>query len=103
MNDYMMNGSCLSRKQMRAIATRRLKRDLIELRQQSDTLLCIAAQPKDDNLFEWHANIKPHEGVYSGVIFHLILTFPDSYPNKPPNGMRIFYFLYQLIISLTYI
>lgn len=80
-----MSKICLSKKQMRAIATRRLKRDLIELRQQKDTLLCISAVPTDDNLFEWHANIKPHDGVYSGVFFHLILTFPDDYPNKPPN------------------
>ena len=84
--DRMPRVKTLSAKKQRAIATRRLKRDLIELRQQSDDLLCIAAQPQDDNLFEWHANIKPHDGVYSGVFFHLILRFPDSYPTNPPKG-----------------
>jgi len=81
----MSQRTCLSKKQLRAIATHRLKRDLIELRQQNDDLPCIAAQPTDDNLFEWHANIRPHDGVYSGVCFHLILNFPDNYPSHPPN------------------
>lgn len=66
-------------------ATKRLKRDLIEL--QRANLSSIAAQPLDNDLFEWHVNIKPTEGAYCGVYLHLILEFPDSYPANPPNGM----------------
>ena len=69
---------------LRNIAKRRLKRDLIEL--QRTNILSIAAQPLDDNIFEWHVNIKPTDGVYSGVYFHLIMIFPVNYPTKPPSG-----------------
>ena len=68
---------------LRNIAKRRLKRDLIEL--ETASILSIAAHPIDDNIFEWHVNIKPTDGVYSGVYFHLIMIFPESYPTKPPT------------------
>jgi len=67
----------------KAIARRRLRRDLIELQQAN--ILSIAAHPIDGNIFEWHVNIKPVDGVYSGVHFHLIMTFPPKYPSKPPD------------------
>jgi len=73
---------------LRNIAKRRLQRDLIEL--QRANILSIAAQPLDDDIFEWHVNIKPTDGVYSGVYFHLIMVFPDSYPTNPPNGIYIY-------------
>ena len=70
-------------------ALKRLRRDLIEL-ERAD-LNSIAAKPLARNLFEWHVNIKPIEGVYSGVYLHLILTFPESYPVNPPKGIRSAY------------
>ena len=69
---------------LRNIAKRRLKRDLIELEREG--LLSISAAPLDKNIFEWHVNIKPTDGVYSGVYFHLIMIFPESYPTNPPTG-----------------
>ena len=43
------------------MAVRRLQRDLVELEQAN--IASIAAQPLEDNLFEWHVNIKPADGV----------------------------------------
>ena len=75
----------MSSQRDRVIAMRRLKRDLIEL-ERAD-IPSIAAKPcMDDNIFEWHVNIKPTNGVYSGVYFHLIMLFPHSYPTNPPTG-----------------
>jgi len=73
----------MSANRHRIIAQRRLKRDFIEL--QRANILSIAAQPLDDDIFEWHVNIKPTDGVYSGVYFHCILRFPESYPTNPPK------------------
>merc|ERR1719201_2899694 len=67
----------------RKIATRRLQRDLIELEQAN--LSSIAARPLEHNLFEWHVNIQPADGVYSGVYFHLVMIFPEQYPSMPPD------------------
>merc|ERR1719474_1630076 len=67
-------------------ALKRLQRDLVELERVN--LTSIAAIPLDKNFFEWHVNIKATEGVYAGIYLHLILTFPDSYPNNPPKGIH---------------
>ena len=78
----------MSANQHRRIAQRRLRRDFIEL--QRANILSVAAQPLDDNIFEWHVNIKPIDGVYSGVYFHLIMLFPDTYPSDPPRGILLY-------------
>merc|ERR1719474_1805646 len=64
-------------------AVNRLQRDLVELERAN--LTSIAAIPLDKNFFEWHVNIKATDGVFAGIYLHLILTFPDSYPNNPPK------------------
>ena len=63
----------------------RLRHDVIELEHAHIT--SIGAKPLDHDLFEWHVNIQPTEGVYSGVYLHLILEFPETYPVNPPEGM----------------
>eukprot|EP00485_Elphidium_margaritaceum_P018628 CAMPEP_0202726024 /NCGR_PEP_ID=MMETSP1385-20130828/184398_1 /ASSEMBLY_ACC=CAM_ASM_000861 /TAXON_ID=933848 /ORGANISM="Elphidium margaritaceum" /LENGTH=973 /DNA_ID=CAMNT_0049392237 /DNA_START=99 /DNA_END=3019 /DNA_ORIENTATION=+ len=68
---------------LKKVAERRLKRDLVELEQAN--ICSIAARPLDNNLFEWHVNIKPTDGVYCGVYFHLIMVFPGNYPTNPPT------------------
>ena len=83
---------------LRHIAIRRLKRDLIEL--QTANISSIAAHPIDDDIFEWHVNIKPADGVYFGVYFHLILIFPESYPIKPPKGIDIHTFYMHIKYTL---
>ena len=84
---------------LRNIASRRLKRDLIELERAE--FLSIAAHPIDNDIFEWHVNIKPTDGVYSGVYFHLIMKFPDSYPTNPPEGT--IYVIYQSLSTNIYV
>merc|ERR1719242_983777 len=64
-------------------AMKRLRRDLIEV--QSANLNFADARPLDDNLFEWHANIRPAAGPYSGISFHFIFKFLDKYPADPPT------------------
>merc|ERR1719244_593020 len=71
-----------SRIKTKPMAARRLRQDLLEL--QRDGICSVAALPLEKNLFEWHVNIKPVDGVYSGVYFHLIMVFPTDYPASPP-------------------
>merc|ERR1719244_2442344 len=71
-----------SRIKRKPMAARRLRQDLLEL--QRDGICSVAALPLEKNLFEWHVNIKPVDGVYSGVYFHLIMVFPTDYPASPP-------------------
>jgi ubiquitin-protein ligase len=62
---------------------KRIMRDYAEY--ERSPLNTIAAAPLSGNMFEWHVNLKPRDGVYSGKTFHLIIRFPSDYPNKPPS------------------
>ena len=53
------------------IASKRLMRDYAEIKNSND--INIFASPLENNLFEWHANICPTQGIYSGIILHFIL------------------------------
>eukprot|EP00695_Tsukubamonas_globosa_P000841 TRINITY_DN1773_c0_g1_i1.p2 TRINITY_DN1773_c0_g1~~TRINITY_DN1773_c0_g1_i1.p2 ORF type:complete len:142 (+),score=1.16 TRINITY_DN1773_c0_g1_i1:94-519(+) len=47
---------------------------------------CSAAPMSDENLFVWNATIfGPTETPWEGGIYNLRLTFPESYPDKPPK------------------
>jgi ubiquitin-protein ligase len=65
------------------IASKRLMRDYLEIKNSND--FKIYAAPLEDDIFEWHANICPTQGVYSGIILHFILNFSNSYPRVPPK------------------
>lgn len=67
----------------KAVALRRLRHDLEELRQ--NPLTGLVAQPIPENLQEWHANIAPDYGNFAGLLLHVVLTFPDDYPSQPPK------------------
>jgi len=67
---------------MEVFARRRLRRDWVEVLKEPSSL--VAAAPLPDNLFEWHANLRPNAGPLAGVTFHLRITFPADYPNSPP-------------------
>ena len=44
------------------------------------------AKPKDDNIFEWDAQIYgPKNTPYEGGIFNLHILYPPNYPFKPPK------------------
>jgi len=66
-----------------AFARRRLLRDWAEVLRDPSPL--VAAAPLDDDIFEWHANLRPDEGPLRGIIFHMRIVFPKDYPDSPPN------------------
>lgn len=66
-----------------SFARKRLLRDYAEVQREPSEL--IAAKPLDDNIFEWHVNLRPSNGPLAGVVLHLQIVFPEDYPNSPPN------------------
>src|SRR3990167_1144059 len=63
---------------------RRLMHDLQEIK--LNPLPSITAEPLERDLFEWHTNMVGPEGnPYSGVVFHIIMQFPHTYPFNPPK------------------
>jgi len=67
------------------VATKRLLKDLMEINK--SPLKGINAAPvSEKNLFVWHCNMRGPEGTpYEGGIFHVVLNFPQDYPQKPPT------------------
>jgi len=46
----------------------------------------IAVMPlSGENLFEWHINIVPQVGALEGHVFHMTMTFEQTYPETPPS------------------
>lgn len=66
-----------------AFAKQRLRRDWAEVLREPSSL--VSAEPLAHNIFEWHANLRPSEGILAGITFHVKITFPVDYPNSPPN------------------
>ncbi|KAL2631450.1 hypothetical protein R1flu_016136 [Riccia fluitans] len=72
-------------------AVRRLQKDLQEVKE--NPLLNVVGQPLENNLFEWHVNVRTCESeleeTYANplldVTFHLILIFDDTFPNTGPT------------------
>lgn len=65
-------------------AQRRLTRDLQELADRSWELPTVSALPLEDNILEWHCNIVG-VGDHEGIVLHLKLLFPETYPHQPPE------------------
>jgi ubiquitin-conjugating enzyme E2 D len=68
----------------RDAAVARLQRDLREL--DREPIAGVAAFPLERDLLEWHCTITPPDGPYHGVIFHVVLNFPERYPMVPPRA-----------------
>jgi len=68
----------------RQIAERRLQKDLQEFADRSWELPTVSALPLEDNMLEWHCNILGRD-EYDGVVLHVKLLFPESYPHQPPE------------------
>ena len=60
-------------------AMKRLLFDQEELRK--SPVENVSAAPLDENMFEWHCNIRQDE-----IIYHLILFFPENYPYSSPSA-----------------
>jgi len=65
-------------------AHRRLHKDLQELADRSWELPTVSALPLEDNILEWHCNIVGR-AEHDGVVLHLKLIFPETYPHQPPE------------------
>ena len=47
---------------------------------------CSASPVSDDSFFVWQASIMgPPDTPFEGGIYQLRMTFPSSYPEKPPR------------------
>eukprot|EP01084_Bolivina_argentea_P118959 211002_1 len=71
----------------KSVATHRLLRDLREWKNCSHQASSISAAPLDGNIFEWHVNFIPEYGALKGIIFHLKIIFPQTYPLSAPNAL----------------
>ena len=59
-------------------------------RLQKDPLPDILAEPRPENILEWHFVIKgPSDTIYAGGHYHGKLIFPSDYPYKPPAIMML--------------
>lgn len=68
-------------------AVKRLMREAIELKDSTDQY---AAQPLEDNLFEWHFTFRgPTDSDFKDGIYHGRITLPPEYPMKPPSIMLL--------------
>jgi len=68
----------------RAHVLRRLLTDLKEV--QENPLPNVCAFPLNDNLLEWHGNLRgTRDCPYEDAVFHIILRFRDDYPIIPPK------------------
>ena len=70
---------------MTSSSARRLLRDLKQWKQCSSEVPTIDAQPLENNIYEWHANMMAKDGLLKGISFHLIIHFPKNYPSSPPS------------------
>ncbi|GHJ88892.1 hypothetical protein NliqN6_5294 [Naganishia liquefaciens] len=69
---------------MSTIARRRLVRDLKRLK--TEVPEGISAFPKPENIMLWNAVIVgPADTPFAGGTFRLIMTFEETYPNRPPS------------------
>eukprot|EP01084_Bolivina_argentea_P153481 267613_1 len=70
---------------MKKRASKRLMRDWREWKNCAHEAKSITAAPLESNLFEWHCNFCTDTGPLKGIIFHLMIEFPDRYPLNPPT------------------
>lgn len=66
------------------LCSKRLRKEYINLQKKPVEL--IKAQPREDNILEWHYLIEgPADSPYAGGSYHGVLRFPPDYPYKPPS------------------
>jgi len=63
---------------------KRILREAAEL--SSDPSSEYAAQPLEDNLFEWHCTMRgPKDTEFEGGLYHFRISLPSEYPFRPPS------------------
>jgi ubiquitin-conjugating enzyme E2 J2 len=75
------------------VATRRLRKELVELHNEPMTNPVMLVAPNESNLFEIHYVIDvgstKDENPYQGGNYHGKLVFPKEYPMKPPGVIML--------------
>eukprot|EP01067_Filipodium_phascolosomae_P001215 Filipodium_phascolosomae@DN1831_c0_g1_i1.p2 len=70
---------------MAYVARELLKKQLIELTRDDSSGFSVGLDD-DSNWFKWRVCFEgPPETIYEGGIFNALLTFPDDFPNSPPD------------------
>jgi Ran GTPase-activating protein (RanGAP) involved in mRNA processing and transport/ubiquitin-protein ligase len=64
----------------------------------------IGLLPRENNLFEWHANIRPLTGAGTKGVFHYIINIPSTYPDAAPQITQStpLSYSYLLVQTVTY-
>ena len=72
--------------QHKSYATLRLMKDYNEIHKQPFPLIGVSAEPIDDTMFIWHANVRALcDNELKGSILHIDIRFSDFYPKIPPK------------------
>eukprot|EP00541_Cyclophora_tenuis_P002444 CAMPEP_0116559908 /NCGR_PEP_ID=MMETSP0397-20121206/10674_1 /TAXON_ID=216820 /ORGANISM="Cyclophora tenuis, Strain ECT3854" /LENGTH=104 /DNA_ID=CAMNT_0004085763 /DNA_START=117 /DNA_END=428 /DNA_ORIENTATION=+ len=72
------------------ICTRRLRKELRDLRKDPMKSPKITAVPNEADIREWHYVIEGNQGTpYDGGYYHGKLLFPKEYPLKPPSVIML--------------
>ena len=60
--------------------------DYNEIKNQEDPIPGVSAVPLDNNMYEWHGNVKAiSDNSYKGAVLHFKILFPKDYPLSPPK------------------
>ena len=70
----------------KSFSLQRLMHDYKEIKDQKIPIPGVSAIPLDDNIYEWHGNVKAiADNPYKGAVLHFKLVFPYDYPLSPPT------------------
>lgn len=72
------------------LAIKRLQKEL-----KNTPPIGLSLAPLEDDLSQWHGNIKIMDGAYEGVNFHVFIEVPENYPNKAPSAYFKSFIAYQ--------
>ena len=75
-----------------AVSMRRISRDIAQLA--NDPLPGVSVTPIGDNVYRLHVNITVPEKEYAGIIIHMELLLPETYPLSGPAGRIVANFPY---------
>ena len=78
-----MNTSSNTSSNFSTRAIKRVLRDLAEIEANPISGISVA-MPNINNPFIMHGNIEIRDGIYEGILIHLVIHIPDEYPIKPP-------------------
>ena len=67
------------------LSENRLRCEWSEWKRMKNEYPCVEVVPLESNIHEWHCNIVANDGVYVGLIFHVIIKFPSNYPLTKPT------------------